>query len=443
MMHFPWDKNFHLLANETNFDQRPIQTMRQYAPDFEVRLWIYSRIRDLCQTHYPSVWNVLQGCPHPVMLVDVLRWVVIHHFGGIYWQMNATPLRPMESHLPSASKRVRLFTEFCLSPEQCRAMAAEPIRNGEPEEPTRVLIQAFSALPNAPFVKRTLDFLLERVRNHVPKSDYDILYITGNAAVSTAYSQFGKEDATVELVGLAESRRMIKLHYCGSWRRETPSRSTPPFSGSDTAPRLDRLPMLGAAFYRWLRLHPHETMLANLDAEQPRTSCFPHLVPLIERMGIRSVFEAPCGLVSSIPSGISYVGGDPNRAIVAANREIAPPGIRFRHVNLLYSRFPQVDLFICPDFLEWLPFAEIHRILHCIARSKPKYLALTGSPLQMRSWDTALGDYRPLNPCLPPLHFPEPLESIDLCPLPRLRPDRRLMIWPIHAGFIQPICSDE
>ena len=433
MMHFPWDDRHVLLADENAFDHAPVEAMRQYAPDFDVRLWTLSKVRDLCQRHYPAVWAGLENVSRPVMRVDVLRWVVVHRFGGIYWQMNATPLRPMAAYLPLPGKGVRLFTEFILSPEKCNAMAAEPIRNGQPEESTRVLVGAFSSRPAEPFVANAIDFLMNRVKTHVPKKDYDILYVTGNAAISAAYDQFGKSDPAVELVGLAESRQMLKCHYRGSWRREAPAAPPPPPHRPSPAPRLDRMPLLGAALYRRAR-HPHETMLARRDADHPRASFLRCAAPILERLGIRTVFEAPCGAAPPIPPGIAYVGGDPNRDVVAANRKQAPPGARFRHVNLLYSRFPQVDLFICPDFLEWLPYAEVLRVLRRIAAAKPKYLALTSCPLLAESWDSALGDYRPINGSLSPFLFPIPDAQSDPAHGQQGRSDCRLMAWR-HASL--------
>ncbi len=430
MMYFPWDEHQQLKANDEDFDHGDFDAMRAYAPDFEVRLWTYTRTRDFCRQHYPEIWQGLETCSRPVMMVDVLRWLCVYHFGGIYWQLNTTPLRAMSAYLPSPGKDVRLFTEFVLTPDQCQSMTAEPIRNGQPEESTRVLIQVFSAQPKALFVRKTIDFLLDRVRSHTPKKDYDILYITGNAAVSTAYDRFGKNDSSVELMDLPESKRMIKWHYRGSWRREAPAPSglsaTPP---PPNKPRLDRLPFLGAAIYRFLRRHPHELMLAKRDAEHPRTSFLHHLVPLFDRLGIHTVFEAPCGLVPALPPGITYTGGDPNRAVVTTNQPHASRHVRFRQVNLLYSRFPQVDLFLCPDFLEWLSFAEGLRVLTHILVAKPRYLALTGCPLLRTAWDTALGDYRPINLRLVRLDLPEPRITLTLAAPGNRRSDQTLMVW--------------
>lgn len=430
MMHFPWDGNQRPKADENDFDHGPVAAMRAYAPGFEVKLWTFSAVRELCRERYPDVWAALENVARPVMRVDVLRWVVVHRFGGIYWQMNATPLRAMEAYLPAPGKSVRLFTEFELTPEKCRALAAEPIRGGEPEEPVRVLIQAFAAEPGAAFVEKTIDFLVDRVRAHEPRRDYDVLYITGNAAISTAYDRFGKSDESVERIGLDESRRMLKWHYRGSWRTDAPPAAAAA-AGIAPAPKLDRVPALAAAGYRWLRMHPHEALLRRLGAERPRTSCLPALLPWIERAGIRRVCEAPCGRPAGGQDRVEYLGGDPDRELVRENRRHAPGGgARFAHVNLLYTRFPPVDLFICPDFLEWLSFAEARRaVRRILATARPRYLALTGYRWLNDRWDTAFGDFRPIDYRGDPFRFPEPEEIAALAPLGDGRPDRSLLVW--------------
>ena len=431
LIYFPWDRNHRLKPDENDFDHGPCEVLRRYASGFEVRLWTFSAIRDFCLRNYPDVWSVVERCPHPTMMVDVLRWLVVRHFGGIYWQMSTTPLAPMDAFLPSPGKSVRLFTEFVLTPEQCRAMAAEPIRRGEPEEPIRVLNQVFAAAPGAAFIQKVLDFILERNRTLAPKKDYDVLFIGANAALSTAYDRFGKNDATVELLDREESKRLMRWRYLGSWRKDATPGAAPESPEPAPVPRLDRFPGLAAGYYRSLRRHSHETWLEQMDAVRPRTSCLPRLSPWIEKSGIRTLVEAPSGLYVGGSDGAEYVGGDPNRAVVLENRRRANgAGVRFRHVNMLYSRFPRADLFICPDFLEWLSFAEALRVLRRIAATaQPRYLALTGYRLLNESWDTALGDFRPIPYRLPPFGFPEPVATVELGPQAGGRPDRGLMVW--------------
>ncbi len=440
IIYFPWDRDHKLKADENDFDQAPIESLRQYAPDFEIRLWTWSRARDFCRQQYPEVWTTVEKCPHPTMMVDILRWLMVLHFGGIYWQVSTTPLVPMASLLPAPGKSVRLFTEFVLTPAQCLAMAAEPIRRGEPEEPVRVLNQVFAAEPGATFIRKMLDLVLERNRTHVPERDYDVLYVGANAALSTAYDRFGKNDPGVELVDRETSKRLLHWRYLGSWRKETPPATVPPPEAR--ASRLDRFPAFGAGLYRFRR-HPHERLLEVLDAAQPRTSVMEILRPWIEKTGVRSACEAPSG--SWVPADVrlNYLGGDPRRAIVRENRRRASgTGIRFARMNLLYSRFPRVDLFLCADFLEWLAFGEVQRVLRRIAATaQPRYLALTGYRWLSDSWDAAFGDFRPIDFEREPFRFSKPVECLPLPPREGGRPDRCLMVWKMEDVFRRDVVA--
>ncbi len=432
MMHFPWDRDHKLLDDPNQFDKDPYLAMRDYAPDFEVKLWTYPEARALCEREYPDVWKALQNVSRPVMLLDVLRWVVVHHMGGIYWQMNTTPLAAMRSYLPSPGKSVRLFTEFELTPEQCRRSASEPIRNGEPEEATRVLIQVFSAVAGAAYVKRVIDFLAERVRKHTPQKDYDILFITGNAGASTAYDRFGKDDPAVERTDLAKSKSMIKWHYRGSWRTDDKERAGAQGPVMARGP-VSRSRWRGAArvYYSLFAKHPHELMAEAQDLQSRRVSAAAELLQIVRKLGVHTLCEFPCGEVFSdaMDPSIRYIGADPSRAAIRRNRLAhRGTGLRFVHIIPIYGGLPRVDLVACLGFVERVPFREASRILREIAASGARYVALTTCPLMLENFDTATGDHRPVNVQKPPFGFPDATWS---CPHPDMggRPDRTIGVW--------------
>jgi hypothetical protein len=385
MMHFPWDADQRLKADPEDFDRRHVEAMRQYASGFDVQLWTLPRVRALCESRYPEVWQALQSVARPVMMVDVLRWVVVHAFGGIYWQMNTVPLAPMTAYLPSERASVRLFTEFELSPDQCRSAATEPIRAGVPEEPTRVLIQVFSARPGAPFVRRVIDFLLERVATHTPRRDYDILYITGNAAVSTAYDLLGRTDPAVERTDLETSRRLMKWHYRGSWR--TGAAKSAPLPSWPSFPGVDR--------WAWLRAARHR-VCGNSPAWASDSVSAPAREALrawMGGMGLRRVWE----------------------------REASAS---------VHARIPSADVVMIHDELERRGDAEVMRILARCIRSRARFLALTHHPLLCDLWPGADGDYRPLNFRLPPFCFPAPVAAFPSVH-PERRTDRELAVWDV------------
>lgn len=436
MMYFPWDRTQKLKANEHDFDHAPYEIMKQLAPEFEVKLWTYSETRNFCLQQYPEIWEALQQCERPTSMVDVLRWLVVYHVGGIYWQYNCTPMKEMNAYLPSIGKSVRLFTEFVLTEKQRLKMAEEPIRNGEPEEKIRVLNQVFSAYPKNEYIWKTICFFLQRIKTLKVQRDYDILFIAANAAVSTAYDQFGKNDPTIELMDLQTSKRMMKWHYQGSWR--TDPQTEPPVGQAVTPspriPRTDRIPYWMEKYYRFVKPHPYGIMLKELDRRQPRRSCLPQIIQVFAQMGIRTICEAPSGrfhpMEEKTMNDLSYVGGDPDRHMVAINQKAGlAKNVRFQYMSMLYSTFPNVDLLICPNFLDWIPFSECRRVLRRLWQAQSTYIGITGFSLLNDSWDTALGDFRPINLCLAPFHFPPPHDVIPWKPMADERSDICLMLW--------------
>lgn len=434
LMYFPWGKDQKLLADQDAFDHAPYERMRKYAPDFEVKLWDYRAAEAFCLEHYPDVWRDLKSAARPVMLVDSLRWLVVYHFGGVYWQYDMTPLAPIERMMPAAGMQARMFVEFILSEEQCRRMAEQPIRKGVPEEPIRVLTQTFSAVPRHPFVWKTFALIMERIRTLELKCDYDLLYISANAVASTGYDLYGRPDPAVELTSREDTRKLIKIHYKGRWRVEQAA----PVAAAPAAPSararaaalargaLSALPGAEAAYHRWVRPHIHETVLPRLSLPGPWTdAAWARVAGLLAERGIRSVLEFPCAegveRRAGALGGIRYDGGDVSRARVAQN------GGAVRFLNPMYQPAPPADLVICRDYLEHLNYREIGRALRSLA-GKAQYVLLGTHPLMNENWETALGDWRPVSFTLPPFSFPAPLALIP-DPDPRHRPDRALGLW--------------
>lgn len=434
-IHFQWDENQYVDPLGAAFDMTPHHTMCAYAPDFDVRLWTYPLSRDFCVKHYPAIWEILQTCSRPVMMIDVLRWLITYHFGGIYWQMRTIPLVPMSRFFPTPGQEVRLFTENVMTPTQCQAMAIEPIREGRPEEPIRVSNQVFSAASGHPFLQDMVSFLLGRIQTMTPRKDYDVLYISANGAVSEAYDTFGKQAGGIELTNLETTRRMVKWRYGGAWRKDkTRTDATSAFSPArPPLSRTDRMPFVMRHLYKFVKPHAHETEFAETRRSMPHSRLV-HLQSFIREKGIQRVCEMPSGRFTALPDAfgtISYFGLDVDRRVVRANQhEFVGTGRKFSHIVPLYARYPHVDLLICGDFLEYLSFAEGIRVLRRMLKTaRPKYLALTNCPLLLDFWDTALGDFRPINFQRKPYAFPEPIVQIPLPPRNDRRADYSLAVW--------------
>lgn len=219
LMYLPWDRSQKLKDDPLDFDHSYERDMRsQLEPQgWSVRMWTGPELK----REFPSLWDeAMKEAVRPTQLVDLFRWAVVAKYGGVYIQYDSVVHVPVKQLLPHVNKSVRLFTERVLTNEECRKNGLlHPIRNGEPEEPTRVQNQCFSSsVIGHPFIVRVRDTILENMRSMKPVQDYDVLYIGANARVSTLYDRHGRLDPTVELEGESGSKRMLTVSSRGSWR---------------------------------------------------------------------------------------------------------------------------------------------------------------------------------------------------------------------------------
>jgi mannosyltransferase OCH1-like enzyme len=217
LIYFPWDSSTQKLKDDPNhFDRTAYNELKAANPGYDVKLWTLPVCRQFVQRYYPAYEKDIFSVPRPVMMVDILRLLIVYHYGGIYWQYGSKQLVDMDQFLPK--KNVKLFTEIILSDEFANEMRKEPIRNGQPEEKLRVGTQLFSAIPRHPYLLELFKTTIQNTQKYKIIRDYDILFTTGNAMMSTVYDQVGKYQVDVELIDVDQSMRMATISSNGSWR---------------------------------------------------------------------------------------------------------------------------------------------------------------------------------------------------------------------------------
>lgn len=421
LIYLPWGKDQQLLSDCHNFDHRPYDNMVCYADGFEVRLWTYDRVKAFCSPTYPAIWKLVHTLARPTMMVDVLRWLVVYHFGGIYWQYDMNPLVPMDRMLPAKEKGAKVFTEFVNDAAFCRETAAEPIRQGEPEEALRVLNQCFSARIMHPFIKGVLDLILERCRTLTPHKDYDVLYICANAAVSTAYDRFGKHDSSVELATRDETRAMMKIQYRGTWRTDPkiPVIPSPPSVGSHMVGAVRRclksIPIAELLYHRYVRPHVHETIFREHSPRDEYSGLTQGVKEWVHTFGLQSILEWSFreSFMPSAPLSDQHL----------FRRTLDRSSVNYPFMNPMYSHLPRVDAVVMLDYFDYLNFEEVLQVLCRLRRAGIRYLIATNYPCLNSNWDTVSGDWRPVSLALPPFSLSDPLAD---CPsyIPGGRSDR-------------------
>ena len=167
--------------------------------------------------------------PRDIMRADLIRYLILDRFGGFYLDFDVrlhAPLSSFERVVGTGEEYCLLFEEHRWSPGEGIDESREPIRHFleeryRREAPVRVANYAMAATPGHPFIRRVLEEC--RRRAHLrPRSDYDVLFITGPDVVShvyhTADPAFLAEN-NVRLIPL-EKRSGFLSHYCdGTWRQ--------------------------------------------------------------------------------------------------------------------------------------------------------------------------------------------------------------------------------
>lgn len=130
---------------------------------------------------------------------------------------------------------------------------------------------------------------------------------------------------------------------------------------------------------------------------------------LIEKRGLKRLFDAPCGDLNwsiglARDPEVDYSGGDISARLIADLRE------QYRDLELgvfdiCSDPFPEADVWHCRDCLFHLPFADIRRAFENFTRSTIPYALLTTHRARWlhRNLDVSLGGFRFLDLERPPI----------------------------------------
>ncbi|KAG6854829.1 hypothetical protein C0991_012019 [Blastosporella zonata] len=69
---------------------------RKMMPDYEYILWTDASSRQFIADHYPWFLENFDGYTYPIQRADAIRYFVLHHYGGIYLDLDIGCLRPID-----------------------------------------------------------------------------------------------------------------------------------------------------------------------------------------------------------------------------------------------------------------------------------------------------------------------------------------------------------
>lgn len=165
------------------------------------------------------------------------------------------------------------------------------------------------------------------------------------------------------------------------------------FAGLDLAARFERIErtnLWGAA-----------SSVSGLGSEDPATAAIREALPaLLQRLGARSLLDAPCGdagWIGRIKLDLDYTGIDIVPSLIAANSERSARGElvgRFRVADITRDALPKADVILCRDCLVHLSFDNISRAMANFRASGAHFLLVTTFPEWDGNRDCEDGDWR-------------------------------------------------
>ncbi len=75
------------------------QTWRAHHPDWTHYLWTDEDNRNFLSQHYPWFLPIYDNYPEHIMRVDAIRYFILHHFGGVYVDLDFECIRPLDALL--------------------------------------------------------------------------------------------------------------------------------------------------------------------------------------------------------------------------------------------------------------------------------------------------------------------------------------------------------
>lgn len=73
-----------------------VESWKRLNPSFEYRLWTDRMLLDFVAEHYPDFLPVYCDYPAPIMRADAARYLLLHHFGGVYADLDTECVAPFD-----------------------------------------------------------------------------------------------------------------------------------------------------------------------------------------------------------------------------------------------------------------------------------------------------------------------------------------------------------
>src|SRR4029079_14032868 len=72
------------------------ESWRRCNPGWDYRLWTDQALLEFVSAHYPALLEVYRGYGENISRSDAARYMLLHHFGGVYADLDAVCLQAFE-----------------------------------------------------------------------------------------------------------------------------------------------------------------------------------------------------------------------------------------------------------------------------------------------------------------------------------------------------------
>ena len=133
------------------------QQIQKLPPDWSYRFWSDDAMREFIKKEYPGYYDAFYRLPRHIMRVDMFRYFLMYHFGGLYADLDYYMIRPFD-----------LLDHHVVLP----ANREDP----ETKEPTCLGNCIFASEPGHPFWRVLMDTLhtIDRSRDIDPTVDSNV-----------------------------------------------------------------------------------------------------------------------------------------------------------------------------------------------------------------------------------------------------------------------------
>ena len=200
------------------------QSWKEQFPEFEHRFWSDEEIDELIRTQYPKYWDMYSNFPAHIMKIDFVRFVILHHIGGIYADLDVYCYQKFYEELTENAYIVE--NPFGNDPFENSLMCSAP--------DSEFFLRCMElSLERWEYTKRVNPEMIENVsviskdRNYgLILRPYVVFFITGTQLLSSAYRKYS--DLTATLPGMLFNNNDIsydpiyrtKHVHTGLWGKE-------------------------------------------------------------------------------------------------------------------------------------------------------------------------------------------------------------------------------